>query len=82
MQVQEDISADKLAAKIDTVIEVLVDDVDEEGAIARSNADAPEIDGVVYVTDGHELEIGQFATVTVTDCDVHDLFATLDADPA
>ena len=74
---QEDISTRRLEQRIGQTIEVLVDDVDDEGAIARSSAGAPEIDGVVYVTDGHELEIGQFATVTVTDCDVHDLFATL-----
>jgi ribosomal protein S12 methylthiotransferase len=74
---QEDISTQRLEARIGRTIQVLVDDVDEEGAIARSSADAPEIDGLVYVTDGHDLEIGQFATVTVTDCDVHDLFAEL-----
>jgi FAD/FMN-containing dehydrogenase len=60
MQVQEDISADKLAAKIDTVIQVLVDEVDEEGTIARSKADAPEIDGLVYL-DGHfDAQPGDF----------------------
>jgi len=74
---QEDISTRRLEARIGRTIEVLVDDVDDEGAIARSSGDAPEIDGVVYVTDGHDLEIGQFATVMVTDCDVHDLFAEL-----
>jgi ribosomal protein S12 methylthiotransferase len=74
---QEDISTRRLEARIGKRIEVLVDEVDEEGAIARSSADAPEIDGLVYVVDGHGLEVGQFATVTVTDCDVHDLFATL-----
>jgi ribosomal protein S12 methylthiotransferase len=74
---QEDISTQRLEARIGRTIQVLVDDVDEEGAITRSSADAPEIDGLVYVTDGHDLEIGQFATVTVTDCDVHDLFAEL-----
>ncbi|MBK7815358.1 MAG: 30S ribosomal protein S12 methylthiotransferase RimO [Rhodocyclaceae bacterium] len=79
---QEDISTRRLEQRIGETIQVLVDDVDDEGAIARSSADAPEIDGVVYVTDGHDLEVGQFATVTVTDCDVHDLFATLNAAPA
>ena len=78
MQHQEDISTRRLERRIGRTIEVLVDDIDDEGAIARSSADAPEIDGVVYVTDGHDLEVGQFATVTVTDCDVHDLFATLE----
>jgi ribosomal protein S12 methylthiotransferase len=82
MQHQEDISTRRLEQRIGRTIQVLVDDVDDEGAIARSSADAPEIDGIVYVTDGHDLEIGDFATVTVTDCDVHDLFATLRKEPA
>jgi ribosomal protein S12 methylthiotransferase len=82
MQHQEDISTRRLEQRIGKTIQVLVDDIDEEGAIARSSADAPEIDGIVYVTDGHDLEIGDFATVTVTDCDVHDLFATLVGDAA
>ena len=77
MQHQEDISTQRLEAKIGQTITVLVDDVDEEGALARSSADAPEIDGLVYVTDGHALEIGEFADVTITDCDVHDLYARL-----
>ncbi|MBU1235590.1 MAG: 30S ribosomal protein S12 methylthiotransferase RimO [Gammaproteobacteria bacterium] len=80
MQHQEDISTRRLEQRIGQTIRVLVDDVDEEGAIARSSADAPEIDGVVYVTDGHDLEIGEFATVTITDCDVHDLFANFQAE--
>lgn len=75
MRVQEDISADKLAAKIDSVIEVLVDEVDEEGTIARSKADAPEIDGVVYL-DGHfDAQPGDFLKVRVIDADHHDLYA-------
>ncbi len=72
---QEDISTRRLERRIGRTIEVLVDDVDGEGAIARSAGDAPEIDGVVYVTDGHDLEPGEFVTVRITDCDVHDLFA-------
>jgi len=79
---QEDISTRRLERRIGQTIQVLVDDVDEEGAIARSMGDAPEIDGVVYVVDGQELEIGEFATVTVTDCDVHDLIAELATEPA
>jgi ribosomal protein S12 methylthiotransferase len=77
MQHQEDISTQRLERRIGQRIKVLVDDIDEEGAIARSEGDAPEIDGLVYITDGHELEIGEFAEVTVSDCDVHDLYATL-----
>ncbi len=77
MQHQEDISTQRLEAKIGRRITVLVDDVDEDGAVARSSADAPDIDGLVYVVDGHDLEIGEFAEVTVTDCDVHDLYSQL-----
>ena len=75
MEFQEDISTRRLEAKIGRRIEVLVDEVDEEGALARSQGDAPEIDGLVYVTDGHELEVGELVQVRVTDCDVHDLIA-------
>jgi ribosomal protein S12 methylthiotransferase len=74
---QEDVSTQRLEAKIGQTLTVLVDDIDEEGAIARSAGDAPDIDGLVYIADGHELEIGEFAEVTITDCDVHDLYATL-----
>ncbi len=77
MQHQEDISTQRLEARIGRRIQVLVDDVDEEGATARSPGEAPEIDGLVIIVDGHDLEVGEFAEVTVTDCDVHDLYATL-----
>ena len=75
---QEDISTQRLEAKIGRRLRVLVDEIDEEGAMARSEGDAPDIDGLVYITDGHDLEVGEFAEVTVTDCDIHDLFATLE----
>jgi ribosomal protein S12 methylthiotransferase len=77
MRHQEDISTRRLETKIGKRITVLVDDIEEDGAVARSTGDAPEIDGLVYVTDGEDLEIGEFAEVTVTDCDVHDLYAAL-----
>jgi len=75
MAFQEDISTQRLERWIDREIDVLVDDIDEEGAIARSCADAPEIDGLVIIPDGEHLEVGEFARVRVTDCDVHDLYA-------
>ena len=75
MELQEDISADLLAAKIDKEITVLVDAVDEEGAIARSSADAPEIDGVVYLDGVFDVEPGDFIKVRVVDSDAHDLYA-------
>ncbi|MEQ1673510.1 MAG: 30S ribosomal protein S12 methylthiotransferase RimO, partial [Candidatus Nitrotoga sp.] len=75
MQLQEKISEAKLQRKIGKIITVLVDEVDDEGAIARSAADAPEIDGVVYVIDGESLKVGDLVEVRVTDSDVHDLWA-------
>jgi ribosomal protein S12 methylthiotransferase len=75
MQLQEEISAEKLEQKIGRELTVLVEQVDEEGAIARSTADAPEIDGLVYISDGQSLQVGEFADVRVTDSDAHDLWA-------
>ena len=77
MDTQAEISAARLARKIDRRLTVLVEEVNEEGAVARSSADAPEIDGLVYVTDGNRLQVGEFAEVVVTDSDAHDLWARL-----
>ena len=52
---------------------MLVDAVDGDTAIARSSADAPEIDGVVRIAGGQHLKPGAFARVTVTAADEHDL---------
>ena len=75
MEFQEDISTQRLEEKIDREMIVLVDEVDEDGAAARSEGDAPDIDGLVHILDGHELEVGDFVRVRITDCDVHDLYA-------
>lgn len=78
MAVQAEVSAAKLARKIGSTQRVLVDAIDEEGnAIARSSADAPEIDGVVVVAGGTGLPVGEFADVLVTDSDEHDLYGAL-----
>jgi len=77
METQAEISAARLASKIDRRLQVLVEEVNEEGAVARSYADAPEIDGLVYITDGEALQVGEFAEVTITDSDAHDLWAKL-----
>ena len=74
-ELQEDISAELLAAKIGREIEVLVDAVDDEGTIARSAADAPEIDGLVFINDYFDAEPGDFIRVRVVDADEHDLYA-------
>jgi ribosomal protein S12 methylthiotransferase len=75
MLLQEEISAERLKRKIGKTITVLVDEVDENGAIARSSADAPEIDGVVYIENGRQLSVGDFVEVKVIDSDEHDLWA-------
>ncbi|MDE2118367.1 MAG: 30S ribosomal protein S12 methylthiotransferase RimO [Betaproteobacteria bacterium] len=75
MQVQEEISAARLTRKIGKTIRVLVDEVNREGAVARSSADAPEIDGVVYIENDRSLKVGDFADVRVTDSDSYDLWA-------
>ncbi|MGA7750435.1 MAG: 30S ribosomal protein S12 methylthiotransferase RimO [Gallionella sp.] len=74
---QEEISAERLKRKIGKTIIVLVDEVDEEGAIARSSADAPEIDGLVYIEDGQQLSAGDFVEVKITDSDEHDLWVEM-----
>jgi len=75
MLLQEEISEEKLRAKVGRTMTVLVDEVDEEGAVARSAADAPEIDGLVYIDDDGALEVGDWVEVTITDSDTHDLWA-------
>jgi ribosomal protein S12 methylthiotransferase len=79
MQLQESISKQRLQAKVGKTIRVLVDEVNRNGGVARSVADAPEIDGVVYVKPPYEphkkLRVGEFVDVTVTAADAHDLWA-------
>ena len=81
MELQQGISADRLQLKIGKTMQVLVDEIDdEEGvAIARSAADAPEIDGNVFIEGegAASLKVGEFVTVTITDADDYDLYAEL-----
>jgi ribosomal protein S12 methylthiotransferase len=77
MAVQAEISAAKLQRKIGRTIQVLVDEAGADGAVARSAADAPEIDGVVLIADGQKLRPGQFVDVVVEGTDEHDLHARL-----
>lgn len=77
MAVQAEISAAKLQRKIGRTIKVLVDSASAEGAVARSAADAPEIDGVVHIHNGQKLKPGQFVDVVVESADEHDLHAVL-----
>ncbi|MEY3671327.1 MAG: ribosomal protein methylthiotransferase [Pseudomonadota bacterium] len=72
---QQAISTERLARKVGKEIEVLIDEVDEDGAIGRSSADAPEIDGCVYVDSQAALKPGDKVRVRVTDSDEYDLWA-------
>lgn len=79
MALQQDISAQKLQEKVGKTLMVLVDEIDDEEGIAicRSYADAPEIDGHVYVDDiTAQVKVGQFLTVTIDDASEYDLFAS------
>jgi ribosomal protein S12 methylthiotransferase len=75
MEFQEDISTQRLERWIGRELTVLVDEVDEDGALARSCADAPDVDGLVVIPGGEGFTPGEFARVRITDCDVHDLYA-------
>lgn len=76
MQTQARISYQRLQAKIGSQQTVLIDAITEEHIIARSKSDAPEIDGLVYVTPFEQAQIGTQIEVTITDADDYDLFAT------
>jgi ribosomal protein S12 methylthiotransferase len=76
MQLQQKISADKLQQKIGKTISVLIDEVDDEGAIGRSFADAPEIDGAVYLNDEQNLKAGDIVQVKIEHADEYDLWGS------
>src|SRR5471030_527945 len=77
MAVQEKISRRRLKRKIGKTLKVLVDAVEKKGAVARSGADAPEIDGMVIIDDGQRLKPGDWARVKIERADAHDLRGTL-----
>lgn len=76
MEIQEEISRDKLAVQVGNQMVVLVDEVQEGRIVARGPGDAPEVDGLVLI-DGEweDVEAGDFIEVQVTGYDEHDLFA-------
>ncbi len=75
MQFQSDISADKLARRIGDEEAIVIDDVDEEGAIGRSWREAPDIDGVIQVMGYTDCAPGDRIAVRIVDADEHDLYA-------
>lgn len=77
MQLQQAISTEKLASKIGKTLPVLIDEVDEEGAIGRSMADAPEIDGVVYLNEEFSVKVGDIVNVSIEHSDEYDLWGSV-----
>ena len=77
MQLQQKISMQKLQAKIGKILAVIIDEVDEEGAIGRSMADAPEIDGVVYLNEEKDVKVGDIVQVIIEHSDEYDLWGTI-----
>jgi ribosomal protein S12 methylthiotransferase len=75
MRHQQAISTALLASRVGKTIEVMVDRLDEEGAVARSHWDAPDIDGNVYLSGGVDLKPGDRLNVLVEDADEYDLYA-------
>jgi ribosomal protein S12 methylthiotransferase len=74
MQVQAEISRARLQRKAGTVQRVLIDHLTPKGAMGRSTADAPEIDGLVHITTRRKLAVGSFIDVRIDRADEHDLF--------
>lgn len=74
MQVQAEISYEKLQAKIGTRQTVLIDNITDEHIIARSMSDAPEIDGLVYLPTQQDIRVGELTDVMITDSDDYDLY--------
>ena len=78
MQLQQEISAERLKQKIGQTLDVIIDEIDDEGIIGRTKADAPEVDGLVYIENlsGAPVKVGEFIKVTITHSDEYDLWGT------
>jgi ribosomal protein S12 methylthiotransferase len=74
---QAEISAERLQQRIGRIETVLIDEVVEEGAVARSKADAPEIDGQVFIDNATHLKVGDFVEVVLEEADDYDLWGRL-----
>lgn len=77
MQLQQSISTQKLAEKIGQTLPVIIDEIDEEGAIGRTMADAPEIDGAVYLNEEHNVKVGDIVNVEIEHSDEYDLWGSV-----
>lgn len=79
MEKQAAISTERIKRNVGKQLVVLIDEVSESGAVARSMADAPDIDGIVYITNAADYDVrpGDFVSVNIQDTDEHDMWATL-----
>ncbi len=77
MAAQQTISAARLAKKVGSTLEVLIDEIDGDGAIGRSWADAPDIDGNVFLNDATDLNVGDQVRVKIEQADDYDLWGTV-----
>lgn len=77
MQLQQKISTLKLQKRIGTTMTVLIDEVDSEGAVGRTYADAPEVDGVVYLNGEFTLQTGDMVEVIIEHADEYDLWGSV-----
>ena len=81
MEKAGEISAKKLAKKIGEELDVIVDEIDEEGAICRTKADAPEIDGNLYIEENFgKIHVSDIVKVNVTASGDYDLWGTISKD--
>ncbi|WP_445682079.1 30S ribosomal protein S12 methylthiotransferase RimO [Radicibacter daui] len=74
MAAQQEVSTQRLATRVGRTLDVLIDEVDEEGAVGRSYADAPEIDGSVFLNGESELKVGDMVKATIFESDEYDLW--------
>ena len=77
MEHQAKISAERLKNRVGRIETVLIDEVVEEGAVARSKSDAPEIDGQVFIDGATHLKVGDFVEVEIEEADEYDLWGKL-----
>ena len=81
METARKISTEKLARKIGNEIEVIVDEIDDEGAVCRTKADAPEIDGNLFIEENFDkISVGDILKVYVTAASDYDLWGTISKD--
>ena len=74
METQQEISFEIMNAKIGEIHDVIIDEVDEDGAFGRSMADAPEIDGCVFLNGDTEVKVGDIVSVKIKHTDEYDMW--------